>query len=131
MLNETFSVIFKHRTYVFIVYFQPKTLLLLTCLWYFCFNIESDIELDEVMLPKRIFACIQDFFYLKGQDTWSYTLFKKSNFCPKIQLWFHEKNCWYFLGVKNSWKCCGFIDNFNFTRKIVKKKKKKMGLKKF
>ena len=36
-----------------------------------------------------------------------YTLFEIFIFCPKIQLWFPEKIV-DFLGVKNSWKCCGF-----------------------
>ena len=44
-------------------------------------------------------------------------------FCPNIQVSFSEKIV-DFLGVKNSWKCCIFdflaIDNFYFTRKIVK-----------
>ena len=35
------------------------------------------------------------------------TLFEIFIFCPKIQLWFHEKIVDFF-GAKNSWKCCGF-----------------------
>ena len=35
------------------------------------------------------------------------TLFEIFIFCPKIQLWFPEKNCRIVLG-ENSWKCCGF-----------------------
>ena len=35
------------------------------------------------------------------------TLFEISIFCPKIQLWFPEKNYRIVLG-ENSWKCCGF-----------------------
>ena len=35
------------------------------------------------------------------------TLFEIFILCPKIQLWFPEKIV-NFLGVKNSWKCCGF-----------------------
>ena len=53
------------------------------------------------------------------------TLFEICIFCPKIQLWFPE-NVSIIFWVKNSWKCCGLdflaVDNFNFTRKIVKKK---------
>ena len=52
-----------------------------------------------------------------------HTLFEIFIFCPTFQLWFTEKIV-DFLGVKNSWKCCdlGFlaVDNFDFTRKIVK-----------
>ena len=35
------------------------------------------------------------------------TLFEIFIFCPKVLLWFPEKIV-NFLGVKNSWKCCGF-----------------------
>ena len=35
------------------------------------------------------------------------TLFEIFIFCPKIQLWFPEKNCRIVLG-ESSWKCCGF-----------------------
>ena len=50
------------------------------------------------------------------------TLFEIFIFCPKIQLWFPEKNCRIVLG-ENSWKCCSFelFSCFDFTRKIVKK----------
>ena len=45
-------------------------------------------------------------------------------FCPKIQLWFPEKIVDFFW-VKNSWNVVVWdflaVDNFDFTRKIVKK----------
>ena len=52
------------------------------------------------------------------------TLFETFIFCPKIQLWFPEKVVDFF-----EWKTCENIvvldflavDNFDFTRKIVKK----------
>ena len=40
-------------------------------------------------------------------ETCIITLFEIFIFCPKIQLWFPEKNCRIVLG-ENSWKCCGF-----------------------
>ena len=48
------------------------------------------------------------------------TLFEILNFCPKIQLWFSEKIFDFF--VENV-VVLGFsaVDNFDFTRKIVKK----------
>ena len=55
----------------------------------------------------------------------SYTLFEIFIFCPKIQLWFHEKIV-NFLGWKNRENVGVLdvlaVDNFDFTRKIVKKK---------
>ena len=54
-----------------------------------------------------------------------YTLFEIFIFCPKIQLWFSEKNCRFFLGEKNRENVVVLdflaVDNFDFTRKIVKK----------
>ena len=48
------------------------------------------------------------FFSLAFQSSWkNNTLFEIFIFCSKIQLWFLEKIV-DFLGLKNSWKCCGF-----------------------
>ena len=53
-----------------------------------------------------------------------YTLFEIFIFVPKIQLWFPEKIV-EFLGVENSWNCCGFglfiCWQLWFHKKIVKK----------
>ena len=53
------------------------------------------------------------------------TLFEVFIFCTKIQLWFPVRTV-DILGEKLVKKCCGFglfssVDNFDFTRKIVKK----------
>ena len=40
-------------------------------------------------------------------DTALDTLFEIFIFCPKIQLWYLERNCRIVLG-ENSWKCCSF-----------------------
>ena len=61
------------------------------------------------------------------------TLFKIYKLLSKYSTFISWNNCRFFWGVKNrknSWKCCGFglldflaVNNFDFTRKIVKKKK--------
>ena len=68
----------------------------------------------------RFTSCTQIAFGLNYMST----LFKIFIFCPKIQLWFPEEIV-EFLG----WKTCEnvvvldflAVDNFDFTRKIVKK----------
>ena len=71
------------------------------------------------------------FFFFSNFSFWFvlfslyFTLFEIFIFCPTIQLWFPEKNCWFF-----GWKTREnfvvldilAVDNFDFTRKIVKKK---------
>ena len=56
-----------------------------------------------IFLPQLLLSII-DFL---SPATNTNTLFEIFIFCPKIQLWFPEKNC-RLLWVKNSWKCCGF-----------------------
>ena len=52
-------------------------------------------------------------------------LFEISIFCPKIQLWFHEKKCRIIFGWKTRENVVVLdflaVDNFDFTRKITKK----------
>ena len=54
----------------------------------------------------------------------TYTLFEIFIFCPKIQLWFPEKIV-HFFGWKTRENVLVLdflaVDNFDFTRKIVKK----------
>ena len=55
-----------------------------------------------------------------------FTLFEIFIFCPKIQFWLPEKNCWFFgWKTRENVVVLGFlaVDDFDFTRNIVKKKK--------
>ena len=64
------------------------------------------------------------YFWRKNSKTFENTLFKIFIFCPKIQLWFPEKIVDFFgWKTRENVEVLDFlaVDNFDFTRKIVKK----------
>ena len=63
-------------------------------------------------------------FFLLHVSSLVFTLFEIFIFCPKIQLWFSEKFVDFFgWKTRENVMVLDFlaIDNFDFTRKIVKK----------
>ena len=80
-------------------FFAHMIIILRTLMTLPCFNRNNATH------SKLTFFSHQDL-----RDSWwcsLSTLFEIFIFCPKIQLWFPEKNCRFSWG-ENSWKCCGF-----------------------
>jgi len=95
MLNETFSVTFKHRASS---RDRPKcTKILNISKWTF----QKDCLLCKLQMLSE-FAIVN---FTLTSSTFAHCS-KSSFFVQKFQLWFPEKNC-RILG-ENSWKCCGF-----------------------
>ena len=66
-----------------------ETLWQLMCSWGRWIYINNSVDLNQITSTALQLTRIEIFI-----------------FCPKIQLWFHEKNCLFFW-VKNSWKSSG------------------------
>ena len=87
------------------------------------FRIKKKLEVNRLNPQLHSIDTVKHF--LQFFNRLSNTLFEIFIFCPEIQLWFPEKIVDFFGGWKTRENvvALGFlaVDNFDFTRKIVKK----------